>query len=112
LRHHKRPVGRSWRADETCIKVKGPWKYSYRAVDKAGHTVDFLLRVHRGKAGVQCCFEKLIDQNGDPETVTTDKSGANLAALEALHAGCDTPIKFRQNKLVGHPFSDYRKHVH
>jgi putative transposase len=36
----KRPVGRSWRMDETYIKVKGEWKYLYRAVDKAGNTVE------------------------------------------------------------------------
>ena len=36
LRKHKRPVGGSWRMDETYIKVKGVWKYLYRAVDKSG----------------------------------------------------------------------------
>jgi putative transposase len=100
FRHHKRPVGRSWRVDETYIKVKGHWKYLYRAVDKAGHTVDFLLRAHRDKAAAHRYFEKSIDQNGEPETVTIDKSGANLAALEALNAGRDTPIKIRQNKYL------------
>jgi transposase-like protein len=39
----KRPVGRNWRLDETYVRVKGAWKYLYRAVDKAGATVDFLL---------------------------------------------------------------------
>ncbi|HEY4047802.1 MAG TPA: IS6 family transposase, partial [Acidobacteriaceae bacterium] len=43
FRRHKRTVGKSWRMDETYIKVKGQWKYLYRAVDKAGNTVDFLL---------------------------------------------------------------------
>ena len=42
-RRYKRQVGRSWRLDETYIKVKGVWKYLYRAVDKDGKTVDFLL---------------------------------------------------------------------
>lgn len=100
FRHHKRPVGRSWCVDQTYIKVQGHWKYLYRAVDKAGHTVDFLLHAHRDKAAVQYYFEKSIDQNGDPETVTIDKSGANLAALEALNAGRDTPLKIRQNKYL------------
>ena len=76
FRRHKRPVGRSLRVDETYIKVKGDWKYLYRAVDRAGHTVDFLLRAHRDKAAAQRYFEKSIDQNGEPETVTIDKSGA------------------------------------
>ncbi len=47
FRKHKRPVGKSWRMDETYVKVKGEWKYLYRAVDKEGKTVDFLLRAHR-----------------------------------------------------------------
>jgi len=100
FRRHKRPVGRSWRVDETYVKVKGHWKYLYRAVDKAGQTVDFLLRAHRDKAAAQRYFEKSINQNGEPETVTIDKSGANRAALEAINAGRDMPIKVRQNKYL------------
>ncbi len=95
---HKRPVGRSWRVDETYIKVKGQWKYLYRAVDKAGNTIDFLLRAHRDKAAARRYFEKSFAQNGEPETVTIDKSGANLAALEAINAERETPIKIRQTK--------------
>jgi len=82
------------------IKIKGKWKYLYRAVDKAGATVDFLLRAHRDKAAAQRYFEKSIDRNGEPETITIDKSGSNLAALEALNAQRDTPIKIRQNKYL------------
>ncbi len=44
VRKHKRPVGSSWRLDETYIKVKGAWHYRYRAVDKEGQTVDFVER--------------------------------------------------------------------
>jgi transposase-like protein len=66
FRRHKRPVGKSWRVDETYVKVKGHWKYLYRAVDKAGQTVDFLLRAHRDKAAAQRYFEKSIDQNASP----------------------------------------------
>src|ERR1051325_207184 len=42
-----RPVGKSWRVDETYIRVRGMWKYLYHAVDKEGNTVDFLLSQHR-----------------------------------------------------------------
>ncbi|MFM0515595.1 IS6 family transposase, partial [Paraburkholderia sp. RL17-373-BIF-A] len=100
FRKHKRPVGKSWRMDETYIKVKGEWKYLYRAVDKEGKTVDFLLRAHRDKAAARRYFEKAIDQNGAPETVTVDKSGANLAALQSINAERETPIKVRQNKYL------------
>jgi transposase-like protein len=100
FRRHKRPVGRSWRIDETYVKVRGQWKYLYRAVDKAGNTVDFLLRAHRDKAAARRYFEKAIEQSGEPDTITVDRSGANLAALEALNAGRSTPIKVRQNKYL------------
>ena len=66
--------------DETYIRVRGEWKYLYRAVDKAGNTIDFLLRAHRDKVAARRYFEKAIAQNGEPETVTIDKSGSNLAA--------------------------------
>jgi transposase-like protein len=58
------------------------------------------LRAHRDKAAARRYFEKAIDQNGEPETITVDKSGANLAALEALNAERSTPIKVRQNKYL------------
>ncbi|BFG81072.1 hypothetical protein PTKU46_91060 [Paraburkholderia terrae] len=100
FRRHKRPVGKSWRVDETYIKVKGKWKYLYRAVDKAGNTVDFLLRAHRDKTAARRYFEKSIVQNGEPESVTIDKSGANLAALEAINAERETSIKINSSRSV------------
>jgi putative transposase len=45
--HHKRPVGKSWRLDETYIRIKGEWRYLYRAVDKHGQTIDVLLTEQR-----------------------------------------------------------------
>ena len=86
--------------DETYVKVRGEWRYLYRAVDKEGNTVDFLLRARRDKAAAQRYFEKSIQQNGAPETVAIDKSGANLAALHAVNAERDTPIKIRQVKYL------------
>jgi putative transposase len=80
FRKHKLPVGKSWRMDETYIKVKGSWKYLYRAVDEAGDTIDFLFRAKRDKAAARRFFEKAIAQNGAPDTVTTDKSDSSLAA--------------------------------
>src|ERR1700720_3492328 len=100
FRRQKRPVGKSWRMDETYIKVKGQWKYLYRAVDKAGNTIDFLFRAKRDKAAARRFFEKAIAQNGSPETVTIDKSGSNLAALHAINAKREAPIKVRQVKYL------------
>ena len=100
FRRCKRAVGKSWRMDETYVKVRGEWKYLYRAVDREGNTVDFLLRARRNKAAAQRYFEKSIQQNGAPETVTIDKSGANLAALHAVNAERETAIKIRQVKYL------------
>ncbi|WP_412524095.1 IS6 family transposase [Burkholderia sp. S-53] len=100
FRRRKRPVGKSWRMDETYIKVNGAWKYLYRAVDKDGNTIDFLLRARRDKAAARRYFEKSIAQNCMPETVTIDKSGANLAALKDLNATREQPIKIRQRKYL------------
>ncbi|WP_429537988.1 IS6 family transposase [Paraburkholderia youngii] len=100
FRKHKRPVGKSWRMDESHIKIKGEWRYLYRAVDKAGDTVDFLLRARRDKVAARRFFEKAIAHNGTPETVTIDKSGSNLAALDAVNADRETPIKVRQIKYL------------
>jgi putative transposase len=100
FRRCKRAVGKSWRMDETYVKLRGEWKYLYRAVDREGNTVDFLLRARRNKAAAQRYFEKSIQQNGAPETVTIDKSGANLAALHAVNAERETAIKIRQVKYL------------
>ena len=71
-----------------------------RAADKEGNTVDFLLRARQNEAAAQRYFEKAIQQNGVPGTMTIDKIGANLAALHAVNAGRDTLIKIRQVKYL------------
>jgi putative transposase len=69
-------------------------------VDKTGNTIDFLFGTKRDKAAARRFFEKAIDQNSSPETVTIDKSGANLAALNAVNAERETSIKVRQIKYL------------
>ena len=76
----KRPVGRSWRMDETYIRVKGEWRYLYRAVDKSGQTIDFLLTEHRDRAALRF-LTKAIHRHGVPEKITIDGSEANAAAI-------------------------------
>ena len=96
----KRSVGKSWRMDETYIQVKGQWKYLYRAVDKEGQTIDFLLTARRDKKAAQRFFKKAVGQHGLPEKVTIDKSGANTAALEALQEETGQTIEIRQIKYL------------
>ena len=96
----KRPVGKSWRMDETYIKIKGQWKYLYRAVDKNGQTIDFLLTAHRDKKAALRFFKKAVRQHGLPDKVTIDKSGANTAAIKALKEEIGQEIEIRQIKYL------------
>ena len=100
FRKHKRAVGGSWRMDETYIKVKGAWKYLYRAVDKEGKTVDFLLTARRDKAAAMSFFDKAMKASGGAEKVTMDKSGANKAAMDEINGRGETPIIVRQVKYL------------
>ncbi|WP_439669028.1 IS6 family transposase [Cupriavidus necator] len=100
FRRSKRPVGKSWRMDETYILVRGKWKYLYRAVDKGGNTIDFLLRAQPDKAAARRFFEKAIAQHGQPDTVTIDGSASNLAALHDVNAERETPVTIRQVKYL------------
>ena len=81
----KRSTGRSWRMDETYIRVKGKWFYLYRAVDKEGKTVDFMLSEKRDEPAARAFFNKAIGSSGLPEKVTMDKSGANKAGINTIN---------------------------
>jgi len=67
---YARPVGDSWRVDETYLKIKGQWVYLYRAVDKAGRTVDFLLSRRRDIAAAKRFFSRATRQHGVPRVIT------------------------------------------
>jgi len=84
-RRRKSGTSRSWRMDETYIQVKGKWTYFYRAVDKFGKTLDFMLSEHRDEAAAGAFFTRTIKNNGWPEKVVIDKSGANLAGLQNVN---------------------------
>ena len=100
FRVRKRPVGSSWRMDETYVRIKGVWKYLYRAVDKAGATVDFLLTAKRDRKAALRFLRKAIGQNGMPEKITIDKSGANTAAIESYNTDHEAGIEIRQVKYL------------
>ena len=84
-KRRKRPVGISWRMDETYIKVKGQWVYLYRAVDKEGLTVDFMLSEKRDEPAARAFFNKAIGSSGIPDKVTMDKSDANKAGVNTIN---------------------------
>jgi putative transposase len=100
FRRRQRPVGKSWRMDETYIKVHGQWKYLYRAVDRDGDTIDFLLRAKRDQAAARRFLEQAMALHGEPDKITIDKSGANTAAIESYNAEHDSDIELRQCKYL------------
>ncbi|CDG96229.1 transposase (fragment) [Xenorhabdus bovienii str. puntauvense] len=102
FRRHKRPVARRWCMDETYIKIKGQWKYLYRAVDTSGQTIDFLLTANRDTAAALRFFRKALRHHGEPDIITLDKSGANTAAIALLNTdkSKEKTIKIRQNKYL------------
>ncbi|MCH2231140.1 MAG: IS6 family transposase [Crocinitomicaceae bacterium] len=101
---HKRKfkVSDSWRMDETYVKVGGKDRFLYRAVDKEGSTVDFLLTKRRQKMSAQKFFNKAIGNNGAPRLVNIDKSGSNKTALWAVNKRSLSfnKIKIRQVKYL------------
>lgn len=102
VRHRKRPVNGSWRMDETYIKLNGKWIYLYRAVDKFGDTIDFLLRARRDAVAAKAFFRKAFRENGKPDKVTVDKSGSNKAALDSFNKDLEEGKRFeiRQKKYL------------
>jgi len=96
FRRKKKRVGKRWRLDETYIKVKGQWKYSYRAVDKQGQTIDFLLTATRDSKAALRFLKKAIGQNGKPSLINIDQSVANKAGLKQVNRDNKTCITIRQ----------------
>ena len=96
FRRRKRPMGTSWRMDETYIKVCAEWKYLYRA----GDMIDCLLRAHRDLAAARQFFEGAIDLHGVPEKITIDKSASNTAAIQSIRDDSGVDIELRQSKYL------------
>jgi len=85
-RPHLSPTNDSWKVDETYIKVKGKWKYLYRAIDSDGNTLDFMLSAKRDKKSAQRFLEKVLSgQHVEiPRVINVDKNPAYPPAMEDL----------------------------
>ena len=95
----------SWCLDETYVKVRGEWCYLYRAVDRNGQTLDFMLSEHRDEAAALRFLAQAISSNGLPRACAIDKSGANTAALKEINAalrkvGSDRRIRVFRSKYL------------
>ena len=100
FKKRRKIAGNSWRMDETYIKVKGQWMYLYRAFDKEGKTVDFLLTKRRNKLAAHKFLLKAITNNGCPEVINIDKSGANKEAIKTYNKRCLKKIRIRHCKYL------------
>jgi len=86
--------------DESYVRVFGQGKYLYRAVDRDGDTIDFLLTAKRDRSAARRFLERAIDLHGAPEKITIDKSGANTAAIQSIQADSGADIELRQIKYL------------
>ena len=102
MNQRKKQVTNSWRLDETYIKVSGKDRFLYRAVDKQGNTIDFLLTKRRMKGSAQKFLNKAIRNNGKPRIINIDKSGANTAGIKTWNKRSFTrkKIKIRRVKYL------------
>ena len=101
----KRPALSSWRMDETYVRVRGKWTYLYRAVDKAGNTLDFMLSERRNGPAATRFFAKSLSSNGIPNKIVIDKSGASAAGIREVNKilkrfGCPAKIQSIKSKFL------------
>jgi transposase-like protein len=100
FRRRQCPVGRSWRLDETYVRIRGKWAHLYRAVDKDGYTIDFLLTPTRDRDAAEAFLHKAIRTQGLPEKITIDQSGSNTAAIKRYNKTQKTAIVIRHSKYL------------
>ena len=86
LRSHLKPTNKSWRVDETYIRVKGKWTYLYRAVDSAGASIDFLLSARHDAAAAKRFFQKALcsPNHPTPRVINVDKNPSYPPVIEVL----------------------------
>jgi len=89
--------------DETYIRVRGKWMYLYRAVDKAGNTLEFTLSERRNRSAATRFFAKALSSNGIPNKIVIDKRGSNAAGIRELNRilkrfGCPAKVQTIRSK--------------
>lgn len=104
-RRRKQPADRSWRMDETYIRVKGQWVYLYRAVDNYGKTLDFMLSKRRNKPAAIKFLARAMEASGLPRKIVIDKSATNTHVIKDINRmlkrfGCPVPIEMVRIKYL------------
>ena len=114
-RRYARPVGGSWRCDETYIKVQGTWMYLYRAVDKSGQTVDFYVSRQRDVAAAKAFLRKAMREPRTPKKITLDAYAASHRAVADRKGTGELPkrVQVRSSKNLNNPIEqDHRRVQH
>ena len=99
-------VGRSWRADETYVKVNGGWMFLYRAVDEQGRTVASYLSRTRDKTAARIFFRQALKRHGEPRSITLDGFEPSHAALRYMGMRNEfnyrwaNPVRIRSSKYL------------
>jgi transposase-like protein len=108
LRGHLKPTNKSWRVDETYIRVKGRWCYLYRAIDSTGATIDFLLSALRDAEAAKHLFRKALSRPSHPQprVINTDLAPIYGSAIPdikkegTLRSRCrHRPVQYLNNIL-------------
>ena len=99
---YARPVGGSWRMDETYIKVRGRWVYLYRAVDKAGQTVDFFLSRNRDVNAAKSFLRHAMKNRRTPSKITLDAYAVSHRAVREMQEAGELPrrVKVRSSQYL------------
>jgi len=105
----KRPVTGRWHVDETYVKVRGQWRYLYRAIDSNGDTVEFWFSERRNLAAAKRFMRKALKRHGRPERIVIDGSQTNKEAIQLCDAESRLqdrsrcrikPIRIRQSRYL------------
>src|SRR3954467_7510256 len=101
-KRYARPVGGSWRRDETYVKVRGEWMYLYRAVDQVGQTVEFHLSRRRDRNAAKTFLRKAMRNQGVPTKITLDAYAASHRAIAELKESGELPrhVQVRTSKYL------------
>ena len=103
----------SWRLDETYVKIKGVWHYLYRAIDKSGQTLDWMLSRKRNTKAAKRFFKKVLSNKHvkNPYVVNVDKNPAFVPAHAELQKFGDfkQTTKLRQVKYLNNGIENDHK---
>lgn len=113
IKKHLRHTCDSWKLDETYIKIRGKWFYLYRAIDKNGDTLDWMLSRYRNKKSAKRFFKKILNNPyvKEPRVINADKSPTFPSAIEELQNSGKFPAntKLRRVKYLNNSMENDHK---